>query len=430
MQQAQKGGVMKKVFFAILCFVLLAGIAVTAMAGTVIALRGDGRVVFIDDKTEEISGKIITDGIAGALGSVTPDGKLLYVTNNFLGQYTVSIIDLKNRTLINNLPTGPRPKVSLVSPDGKWVGVNHSNVEQGKIVIAIIDTSNNNVKHSVRIDVNNLAYKGDISMHLIWTRDSKYFIVGNYADNTVHVIDADAGKETVKLQVDGNPHYFSITPDDKELWVLVEGEEGAAGKIVGCPRIHVYNIANLVTAAPGTAPEGSFCMILKKEEVSEGHHGAFTRDGKFYYMTNRGPGPDFAGTSINIFDVATKKQVAHLNAGGKGQGHPYMSADGKYVAITQYGSNVITFIDAREHKIVKEIPVGSGKHVGFMAFTKDGEKAFVTNRDDDAVYVIDMKKLEVKKKIETAEPDRKFKTQWQVLNGYYNVFETTEKYID
>jgi YVTN family beta-propeller protein len=107
-----------------------------------------------------------------------------------------------------------------------------------------------------------------------------------------------------------------------------------------------------------------------------------------------------------------------------------MSADGKYVVITQYGSNVLTIIDAGKHKIVKELPVGDGKHVGFLTFTKDGKKMFVTNREDDAVYVIDMKKLEVKKKIETAEPGRKFKSQGQVINGYFNVFEVTEKYLD
>jgi YVTN family beta-propeller protein len=405
------------------------------MAGTVIALRGDGRVVFIDDSKDEVAGRVVTDGIAGALGAVTPDGKLLYVANNFGGdaknpaQYTVSIIDLKNRALIKNLPTGPRPKVPLVSPDGKFVGVNHSHMQHGKMVVTFIDTAANTAKQ-VMTDVKNLAHKGDVSMHPIWTRDSKYLIIGNYADNTVHIIDAIEGKEIVKLQLDGNPHYFDITPDNKEIWVLVEGVEDAGGKIVDCPKIYVYNLANLVATTPGATPEGGFCMTLKKEEVSEGHHGAFTRDGKFYYMANRGPGPDFAGTSINVFDVATKKQVAHLIVGGKGHGHPYMSADGKYVAITQYGSNVITFIDAKEHKIAKEVPVGDGKHVGFMAFTKDGKKAFVTNREDDAVYVIDMKTLEVKKKIETAEPDRKFKTQWQVLNGYYNVFELTEKYID
>lgn len=427
---------MKKVIFLVTILSAIVFLSSVVMAGTVIALRGDGRVVFIDDKKDEVVGTVVTDGIAGALGAVTPDGRLLYVANNFGGdaknpaQYTVSIIDIKNRSLIKNIPTGPRPKVPLVSPDGKLMGVNHSHMQQGKMVVTFIDTATNTISKQVMIDVKNLNHKGDVSMHPIWTMDSRYFIIGNYADNTIHVIDAIEGKEKIRLQSDGNPHYFSITPDNKEIWVLVEGGEDVGGKIVECPKIYVYDLTNLLAATPETTPNAGFCMILNKEEVSEGHHGAFTRDGKFYYMANRGPGPDFAGTSINVFDTATKKQVAHLKAGGNGQGHPYMSADGKYVAITQYGSNVITFIDAKEHKIVKELPVGNGKHVGFMAFTKDGKKAYVTNREDDAVYVIDMNSLEVKKKIETAEPDRKFKTQWQVVNGYYNVFETTEKYLD
>lgn len=421
---------MKRVFVAILCFLVL--FTGTAIGGTVIAMRGDGRVVFIDDKKDEIVGKAVTDGIAGALGAVTPDGKLLYVANNFggdarnPGQYTVSIIDLKNRTLIKNLPTGPRPKVPLVSPDGKYVGVNHSNIEHGKMIIAFIDTATHAVKQ-VRIDVKNLAYKGDVSMHPLWTRDGKYFIIGNYADNIVHLIDPVEGKEVTQIQLDGNPHYFDITFDNKELWVVVEGEENAEGKIVGCPKIYVITIGDI---KPGITPETGFCMLINPDEASEAHHGAFTMDGKYFYLLNRGPGPAFTGTSVNVFDAKTKAQVAHLIAGGTGQGHPYMSPDGKYVVITQYGLNVITFIDAKKHEIVKGIKVGDGKHVGFAAFTKDGKKMYVTNREDDAVYVVDMGDLAVKKKIETAEPDRKFKTQWQVLNGYYNLFERTEKYID
>jgi len=416
---------MKKIFAVTLLVLLFTG---TVMAGTTIALRGDGRIVFIDEAKEEVTGKVVTDGIAGALGTITPDGKMLYVGNSYLGQYTTSIIDLQKRALIKNLPTGPSPKAPLVSPDGKWVGVNHSNYEHGKVVVAIIDTAKNEIKHSIRLDIKNLDRKGPVSMHNIWTRDSKYFIINNYFDNTIYLIDAASGKEAVKLQLDGNPHYFDITKDNKELWVLVEGEEDDTGNIIGCPKIHVFNLADITK--PGTMPEAKFCMVLNTSEASEGHHGAFTLDGKYYYMANRGPGPNFGGTSINVFDVSTKKQIAHITTGGNGDGHPYMSPDGKYVVMTQYGDNVISFIDAKEHKIVKEMPVGAGKHVGFATFTKDGKKAFITNKEDDAVYVIDMKKLEVKKKIETAEPDRKFKTQWQVLNGYYNVFETTEKYID
>jgi len=419
---------MKKVLILILCFISF--YTGSAIAGTTIALRGDGNVLFIDEEKEEVTGKVSTGGVGGALGSITPDGKTLYVSNSFLGHYSVSIIDVPNRTLIKNLPTGPKPKHGLVSPDGKFVGINHLNNEQGKLVVAIIDTSNNTVKSSVRIDVKNLAHKGDMTAHNIWTRDSKYFITPNNADNTVHIINAAEGKEAATLQLDGNPHYFAISPDNKELWVVVEGEEDATGKIQGCPKVNVFETSKMLSAPSGTVPEGSFCMILNPGEASEAHHGAFTIDGKYYYLLNRGPGPDFNGTSVNVFDVATKKQVAHLTTGGKGDGHPYMSPDGKYVVTTQYGGNVVTFIDAKKHEVIKEITVGQGKHVGFVTFTKDGKKAFAANREDDAVYVIDMNKLEVKKKIDTTEPDKKWKSQGQVLNGYHNIFEVTEKYFD
>ncbi|RJR17147.1 MAG: hypothetical protein C4581_08545 [Nitrospiraceae bacterium] len=419
---------MKKSFILIFSFIVLYTGA--AMAGTTIALRGDGNVLFIDEAREEVTGKVSTGGVAGSLGSISPDGKTLYVSNSFLGHYTVSIIDVQNRTLIKNLPTGSRPKHGLVSPDGKFVGVNHLNCEMGKLVIAIIDTYSNTVKHSVRTDIKKDTHKGDMSAHNVWTRDSKYFITQNYADNTVHIIDAAAGKEAARLQLDGNPHYFVISPDNKELWVIVEGEEDASGNIMGCPKVNVFDISKALTAGPEVLAEGSYCMILNPGEASEAHHGAFTLDGKYFYLLNRGPAPDLNGTSVNVFDAATKKQVAHLTTGGKGDGHPYMSPDGKYVVTTQYGGNVISFIDAKKHEIIKEITVGEGKHVGFVTFTKDGRKAFVSNREDDAVYVVDMKNLEVKKKIDTTEPDKKWKSQGQVLNGYHNIFEVTETYYE
>ncbi len=419
---------MKKAFILILSLIVF--YSGSAMAGTTIALRGDGNVLFIDEEKEEVAGKVSTGGVGGALGSITPDGKTLYVSNSFLGHYSVSIIDVPKRTLIKNLPTGPKPKHGLVSPDGKFVGVNHLNCEMGKLVIAIIDTYSNTVKHTVRIDLKSDKHKGDMSAHNVWTRDSKYFITQNYADNTVHIIDAAEGKEAARLQLDGNPHYFIISPDNKELWVIVEGEEDLTGKITGCAKVSVYEFSKTLSAGPEVVPEGSYCMILNAGEASEAHHGAFTIDGKYFYLLNRGPGPDYNGTSVNVFDAVTKQQVAHLTTGGKGDGHPYMSPDGKYVVTTQYGGNVVTFIDAKKHEVIKEITVGQGKHVGFVTFTKDGKKAFVANREDDAVYVVDMKKLEVKKKIDTTEPDKRWKSQGQVLNGYHNIFEVTEKYFD
>jgi YVTN family beta-propeller protein len=79
--------------------------------------------------------------------------------------------------------------------------------------------------------------------------------------------------------------------------------------------------------------------------------------------------------------------------------------------------------------LVKNLPVGEGKGVQWVAFTPDYKKAFVNNNSDDAVYVIDMKKLKVKKKIVTAEPGKFWKTQWHVTNGWYQVYEVVETHI-
>jgi YVTN family beta-propeller protein len=421
----REGKRMIKMFFAVLCAVIL--FAGTVTAGTMIAMRGDGTVVFIDDQTEKIVDRVVTGGIGGSMGALTPDGKLLYVANTSSGQYTTSIIDVEKRKLIKNLPTGPRPAHAYVSHDGKLTGVAHKFSENGKIVIAVIDTYSNTVKHRIMIDIKNSSYRGVLNPHNGWLRDGKHLLVPNWADNVVHVIDAQEGKEVARLQLEGNPHQFNTTRDNKELWVTVDAIEDASGKKVGCGQLVIFDIPGILSSPPVTTPKTSFCLTTKPGEPQNGHHTAFTRDGKYAYAANNGKGN--VGSSINVFDVDTKKLVAHLTGGGKGVGHPFMSPDGKYVVIGQYGGNVLTIIDAKKHKVIKELPVGQGKGVQWVAFTPDNKKAFVNNNSDDAVYVIDMKKFKVKQKIKTAESGKEWKTQWHVTNGWYQVYEVVETYL-
>ncbi len=421
-----KGGkIMKKAVVLLFCFALF--LVGTATAGTVIAMRGDGTVVFIDDQKEEIVARVATGEYGGSMGAITPDGKKLYVANTSSGSYTTSVIDIVERKHIKNIPTGPRPAHAYVSHDGTFVGVAHKFSEDGKIVIAIIDTYSDLVKHRILIDIENDSYRGVLNPHNTWLRDGRHLLVPNWADNVTHVIDAIEGKEVARLRLEGNPHNFNTTKDNKELWVAVDAVEDEAGKKVGCGQIVIYDIPEM-GAPPVTSPKASFCLATKPGEPMNGHHTAFTRDGRFAYATNNGL--ENKGSSICVFDVKTKERVAHLTAGGSGPGHPFMSPDGKYVVVGQYGENVITFIDAGKHEVVKNLPVGEGKGAQWVAFTRDNEKAFVNNVSDDAVYVIDMKKLAVKKKIETAEPDKMWKTQWHVTNGWYQTYEVVETFID
>ena len=89
----------------------------------------------------------------------------------------------------------------------------------------------------------------------------------------------------------------------------------------------------------------------------------------------------------------------------------------------------MTIIDAKKHTVVKKLPIGEGKGVQWVAFTPDNKKAFINNNSDDAVYVMDMKKLKVTKKIVTAKEGKFWKTQWHVTNGWYQTYEVVETYI-
>jgi DNA-binding beta-propeller fold protein YncE len=78
----------------------------------VFALRGDGSVAVIDPKKDEAIAKISTGGKGGTLGSLTKDGKYLFVANNAPDQRTVSVIDAVNLRKVKDIETGLQTKAS------------------------------------------------------------------------------------------------------------------------------------------------------------------------------------------------------------------------------------------------------------------------------------------------------------------------------
>ncbi|MFK5970314.1 MAG: hypothetical protein QM487_09380 [Candidatus Marithrix sp.] len=63
------------------------------------------------------------------MGSITPDGKYIYVGAAAIGEDTVTVIDLELKTAITSIKTGNSPKHPLVSPNGKLV--NHWGLNAG-----------------------------------------------------------------------------------------------------------------------------------------------------------------------------------------------------------------------------------------------------------------------------------------------------------
>lgn len=422
--------------------------------GNTYALHGNGYVNVINEATGAVVKSIDTDvdgnsvpgdvSTGGTLGSMTPDGKKLYVSNAGANMNKVTVIDLTTNTKIKDIVTGTtntadsRPKHGIVSPDGKWVGVNHWRKEpNGKLRVSFISTSDDTVYQNIDLTLTRPALTGNQSMHNAWSWDSKYFFTSSYQDDKVYVFQAPstAGGQFKLAQVfdlyigtaatdNNDPHYFAPSNDGKQMWVVTEGPSGTTydpASPLSAPRMYIVNLDPLQLYVPMFGE-------LQAGEVIEGHHGNFSLDGKYFYFCNRGPGSNLVGVTVDVFDTTTWQLAKHVVTSAGGDGHAYLSPDGKWVAVTKYGTNVLTFLDTTNDWAMIDVTVGTGIHVGHVTFTPDSKKAFCMNRVDGAVYQIDLSGATpvVSKTITLVKPDLTTAAglgTGQVLNTYSNIFE-------
>lgn len=404
--------------FSSIYFIL--GTTIMVEAGTkmpVFALRGDGKVVVIDPDKDEIIKVIETGGKGGTLGSISKDGRYLYVANNAPNQRVLSVIDTQKLEFLKNIETGNRPKHPVVSPEGALVAVNHSGMDGEGVRIVFISTSQNEITATVTLPVSNKEHKGDFTMHGAWSPDGKIYAIGNYGDNKFYLIDRN-GKIMTEVTTSGNPHYFDWK--GHQLWVTVEFNEPKTAQ--SAPQVYIYDVAKPSNPISlGTL--STDLNISEKSDLAriEGHHGIFTNDGKYFILCNRGASP-FEGTTVAFYDVSTKKEISRMNSQVKGVGHAYITPDGKFAVITQYGDTKFEVIDLNKLKSVKVVDTGVGRHMGHAVFV--GKKMYISNRVADSVFVVDTSSWEIIKRIQTAPSGQ---AQGQVVRDFYQVFERVEK---
>ncbi|BBD76508.1 beta-propeller fold lactonase family protein [Hydrogenophilus thermoluteolus] len=370
----------------------------------VLQLHGAGKAFLVDTKTDSVVAALDTCK-GGTLGSTTPDAKKVYVSCAGEGMTEVVVIDIAGKQVAKRLQTGNRPKHGLVSPDGKWVAVNHWWLDEGKLRHTFISTADDRIVKTIDLDVQGEA-KGPTSMHNAWSLDSRLLFAVDRVDDRLVVIATDDWHVRT-IAVPSKPHYPVPSPDGKELWLVHEGNDTVK------PGIIVYDLTR-----PDFPEIARMEMPLIGEEVVEAHHGNFTQDGKYFMALNRGPGKDARGREVAFFDAKTKQLVHRLTTASNGIGHTYNTPDGRYAVVTNYGNNVITVIDITELRTVKDLRIGAGR-MGHVAFTPDGKWAYVSNEGDGNLWKIDTTNWKVVKEIKTGGQ----KGAGQVLNVWTNVFE-------
>ena len=107
---------------------------------------------------------------------------------------------------------------------------------------------------------------------------------------------------------------------------------------------------------------------------------------------------------LSIVDVATKKVVQTLDLKTKRSNRLKFTPDGTRVLVSDLDAGDLIVIEAKTRAEVKRLPLG--RNPSGILVVPDGTRAYVGMTGDNAVAVVDLKKLELAGKIQTgAGPD-------------------------
>ncbi len=266
--------------------------------------------------------------------------------------------------------------------------------------------------------------------------------VGNFKDNTVSVIDTDAGAVVATVPVVTGPHGMGVTPDGRR--VFVSGDSSSGVSVIDTATDRVIRTIEVGKTPHGIAitPDGKMVLVgvygdnrvafidaasntvVATVPVRNPHTIAIRPDGKTAYVASQQPGK-FALVVVDLASRSVVRAVA-LKAAPR---DPEFSFDGKALYFTLAGVNAIEVLDPVTDKIVAEVPTGVSPHIArlyrgatlgaavvqgpgelqlFDPATKkqvraiavgnqphwqasnDGKKVYVTNEGSNDVTVVDL----------------------------------------
>jgi len=292
-------------------------------------------------------------------------------------------------------------------------------------------------------------------------------LVANQGDHTLSILDPDAGTVVAKIvtpQIRG--HEVTASPDGKLAYLPMYGDSGVGlpgtdGHSIEVIDIAKHSIVSTIELGHPVRPHwvkfGTDGLLYVSAELdkavdvfdpksqklvgsiptgaTESHMVAMTKDGKWAYTSNVGPGTvsvlDLGSRKlVTVIPVATVVQRIALSVDDKhvftsDQKQPRMAvidtgtnkisrwielpslgygsaptADGKWLLVTMPAAGHVAVVDLADMKVVKTIAVS--KHPGEVLIQPDQSLAYVSCSGDGKVAVIDLKNWSVVKTLDSS----------------------------
>lgn len=323
---------------------------------------------------------ITTAGLAGNALVAAQTTSMLYVTNS--GSNDVNVISLKTLKTVGDIVVGDKPHGVCAPADGRVLFITIMSTSEMKIV----DTTTNKVTQTVPLlsqpsgaepnqcattpdgryvavpmrfygkEQSNLGDVDVISMpggkivkvlplrfpHNCFEGGSNQFLYcESRATGAVYRLNLQSMSFDKQIPTGPDPRPFAIAPDKRTLYTALGGFHGFA--IVNLENM---NIERVPLSGP---PEPALCQ--KYEPNTPTHGVALSPDGSKLWVTS------MADASVYVYDLA-KKQWSKAIHTGNCPNWISIAPAGKYVTVSNCGSNTVSVISAQSRRVVADIKVG------------------------------------------------------------------------
>ncbi len=172
----------------------------------------DRTVTIIDPVSLKIVGTIRTNQDESHMLAISSDGRFGYTAN--VGPGTVSVLDLRSRTLVRVIPVSGEVQRISISPDNSMVFT----ADQKEPRMAVIDTTTNAVKTWIPLPA--IGYGTSV------TRDGKWLLVTLPDASKIAVVDLKTMQVAQTVAVPKGPHSVLVSPDGRTAFVscMASGE--------------------------------------------------------------------------------------------------------------------------------------------------------------------------------------------------------------
>ena len=303
-------------------------------------------------------------------GQSAAGSNLVFVTNEFSGD--LSIIDGATGRMLGTYPLGKRPRGIRLSPDGRvlYVALSGSPVappgtdesklpppDRGADGVGIFDLASRKLVGVVR---------GIANPEQLAVSRQGLIYAGSEAAGAVVILDPQARSVVGSVVVGDEPEGVALSPDERFLYVTVEGDNQVAVVDVAGRRV-------IARVPVGARPRSI----------------AFSPDGSRAYVTD-----ELAG-AVTEMDGRTHQVLRTFPVPGKGA-KPMgvvVSPDGSKVYVTTGREGTLVAIDAASGAAAP--PLAVGQRPWGVAISADGRRLFTANGPSDDMTIVDTATMRV-----------------------------------